>query len=374
MADPTETQLRTAPPWLAAPRRPLVSTLGALALRAAWSARRPGEALSLPLPPAPERSFYVAADGWESPLLRLRAAGDQRGEPVMLAHGLGAGQRSFDLHADSLARHLQRAGYDVFLLAHRGDEGARPPAGRGGFDFDDIVTHDVPAALDRVLRLSGAARALWIGHALGGQLAYAHLARAGADQLAGLITLCAPVRFNPPRSHARLAAQAARLLPTGWRVPARRLHAALAPFGGEQLTHELAPDADPEALRSLMLHGAEDLPLGLARQAATWLLSGTLCDRDDRIDYIGALHAISAPLLAVVADADPLCPAEAAAPAVEALAHAGARLMPLRDGWGHLDVLIGRRATDELFPALRAWLEPLRGACWTEPTPAQRRR
>ena len=367
MSTPPTAPLRLRPPTLSAARRPLASTVGALALRAAWSARNPGQALALALPPAPERLFYVSADGWESPLLRLRPSGDQPGEPVVLAHGLGSGQRSFDLHADSLARALQRAGYDVFLLAHRGDEGARPPAATGGgFDFDDIVTHDVPAALDRILAACGATRALWVGHALGGQLAYAHAARAGTEQLAALITLCAPVSFASPRSHARLAAHAARMLPTGWRVPTRRLQAALAPFGGEHLHQDLAPDADLDAVRSLMLHGSADLPLGLARQAATWLLAGTLCDRDDRVDYIAGLCGLNLPLLAVVADADPLCSAAAARPAVEALADGDAQLLTLEPGWGHLDVLIGRRAADALFPKLQAWLQPHRARCWTE--------
>lgn len=357
----------TAPPPPPAPgRRPLVAAVGQLALRAAWSASHPGEAFAPNLPPPAERLYYAASDGWESPLYHLAPRPGGSGEPVLLAHGLGAGRRSFDLDEHGLARALQAAGFAVYCLSHRGDEGSLAPVGAAGFDFDDIVQHDVPAAIDLVRARSGASRVLWVGHALGGQLLYAHLARCGDAALAGAITLCAPVRFSPPRSHARLAAHAARLLPTGWRVPTRRVQQALAPIGGERWADRLCPDADPSLRRGLLLHAGEDLPLGLARQAATWLLSGSLCDRDDRLDYVQALEGGRLPLLAVVGGDDPLCTAEAAQPAVEALAEGDAQLHDLGEGWGHLDVLIGRRAAGELFPRLAAWLGARRAACWTD--------
>lgn len=358
--------LTAPPPPIEAPRRPLVAAVGQLALRAAWSARHPGEAFTPAPPPPAERLYYTAADGWECPIDRLSARPGSSGEPVLLAHGLSTGRRGFDLDDNSLARALQAAGYAVFCLSHRGDEGSLAPVGAPGFDFDDIVQHDIPAAIQRVRGLSGASRVLWVGHALGGQLLYAHLGRAGDDELAGAITLCAPVRFSPPRSHARLAAHAARLMPTGWRIPTRRVQQALSPLGGERWTDRLCPDAEPTQRRGLLLHAGEDLPLGLARQAATWLLSGSLCDRDDRVDYVQAIEGRRLPLLAVVAGDDPLCGAEAALPAVEALAEGDAALLELGEGWGHLDVLIGRRAATELFPRLAAWLGARRAGCWTE--------
>jgi pimeloyl-ACP methyl ester carboxylesterase len=199
---------------------------------------------------------------------------------------------------------------------------------------------------------------------MGGQLALAHLARGGGDELAAASALCAPVRFALPKSQARLAATAARLLPQGWSVPGRGIQAALSPAVGADLVEALSSDAEGAVVRGLLLHGGEDTDSGLLRQVARWLSTGVLCDRSDRFDYLSALHGCRTPLQVVVAGGDPICPPWAGQPAYEAARLAPRDWVALGDDWGHLDPLVGRRAPAELHPRLLGWLEAHQERCW----------
>ena len=347
--------------------REWVGALANAVMLAAWHSRHPREAFAAQPQASLERLYYTAADGWESPLWRCPPPPGASGEPLVLAHGLGLGHTGFDLHTDgSLVKAAHAAGFDVYLLAHRGDQGALPPADRPtGFDFDDIVAQDVPAALERICTHSGYDRVLWLGHAMGGQLLYAHLALTGAAEgrIAAAVSLCAPVRFVAPRSQARLAATLARLVPGEWRLPTRSLHRALAPLSGEQVWDDLGCDLDGPSARGMMLHGVEDVHAGLLRQLSRWLEVGSLCDRHDRLDYIAALQGCAVPALVLAAAGDRVCTPDAARPALDAFAAEARCWMTLDESWGHLDPLLGRRAPAELHPRLLAWLDQHRWRC-----------
>jgi predicted alpha/beta hydrolase len=334
-----------------------------------WATGHPREPFALsPDQVPPDRVYYRAADGWEAPLWRYPPLPGASGEPVLLLHDLAANVVTFDLVLGlSLARALQGAGFDVYLMEHRGDRHAVPPddpAG-AGFDFDDIVVGDVPAAIERVRSLTGAERVLWVGHSLGGQLLYAHLALGGAAEVAAGAALCAAVQFEPPKSHARLAAMVARLLPSEWIVPTRALSQVLAPFGGSELSNRLSPDTDGPVRRGLQLHGMEDTPVGLLRQMSRWLSSGSLCDRHDRLDYLAALEGSPVPLFVLAAEGDTVCPPSAAEPAVAQFQADRRVWRVLGPEWGHQDPLVGRQAAAVVFPELIAFLDAHRGRCWS---------
>lgn len=347
-------------------RRELVASLSRLALGAAWTARHPREPyVAAPADAPRDRLYYQAEDGWEAPLWRHPPRAGASGEPVLLVHGLATGTRCFDYQEEgSLAAALVAAGFDVYLMEHRGDRHSVAPPGAPPFDFDDIAAFDVPAALATVRRVSGFPRVLWVGHAMGGQLLYAHLARGGGPDLAAAASLCAAVRFSLPRSQARLAALAAHLLPAAWSVPTRVVQQALSALAEPDLWAPLTSDAEGPLVRGHLLHASEDVHAGLARQVARWLSSGWLCDRHDRLDYVEAMRGQTLPVFVVAAEGDRVCPPEAARPAFDVLNAADRRWLALGEGWGHLDPLLGRAAAAELFPALVAWLSRWRRACW----------
>ncbi len=336
--------------------RDLLGQVAKVALAAAFRASQPklGERFEkAPDQPLLRRLYYRADDGWQAPLFRLEAPAGTSGEPVILAHGLGVNRYSLDYASGlSLARAIRAAGFEVFLLEHRGDRSAlRPPRARP-FDVDDIATRDVPAAIDAVRHDTGFERVLFVGHALGGQLLYAHMAHARGDDLAAAVTLCAAVRFDGPSTTARSVPVVRALLPRRWHLP-MRLAATLAAPRMPSIGH-----VPGELARGLLLHGTEDLGLGVARQVLLWLETGTLCDRDDRLDYLEALAGVPTPTLVLAGAQDSICPPEHALPVLDYLP-GELQILP----GGHLDPLLGQ-AREQAWPRVVSWLEKHRRACW----------
>lgn len=354
MADAPLSERR--PPLELPEPRDLVVRVARAALATAFRAAQPELRERFEQPPDKQvlrRLYYRADDGWRAPLFRLEAPPGATGEPVVLAHGLGVNRHSLDYAEGlSLARAIRAAGFQVFLLEHRGDREAIAPPQARAFDVDDIATRDLPAAIDAVREETGFARVLYVGHALGGQLLYAHMAHARGDDLAAAVTLCAAVQFDRPRSGARMLPIVRALLPRRWSLPTR-LAAKLAAPG-----HRGLGELSGELSRGMLLHGASDLGLGVARQALLWVERGSLCDRDDRLDYVEALAGVPTPTLVVAARSDTVCPPDYA---VGVLDHLPGELLVVPGG--HLDPLVGA-GREQAWPALIAWLERHRRACW----------
>lgn len=278
------------------PARALAATAVELTRKLAWHTLHPRnrERFLVHGRPVPlTRLDYTAGDGWTAPLYRLDAAPGGAGEPVVLAHGLGLNADAYRAGEHSLAGQLSRAGFTVYLFAHRGDRAAR---GRGRTDFDAIVEGDVPAALERVLEDSGAQRAHWVGHHLGGQLGLVAAGR--GEPLATLAALGAPVEFDTSAPQWRRLRMASRLVPGGWMLPADRLARLALPFVGDET---LFGDASGAAARELVEYGSERVSAGLLRQVLEWMESGSLSSRGGLVDYTANFSQASVPLLVAYA-------------------------------------------------------------------------
>src|SRR5262249_19216077 len=110
------------------------------------------------VPRFPDEIHYATTtDGWRLAILRYRAEGRPA---VLLVHGLAVSSANFDLHDRSLARALQAAGYDVWVLELRGRGLSTRPQlfskVRYDWSFDEYAERDLPAACDEVLRATGA--------------------------------------------------------------------------------------------------------------------------------------------------------------------------------------------------------------------------
>ncbi|MDP6946087.1 MAG: alpha/beta hydrolase, partial [Myxococcota bacterium] len=359
------TRARPTPVPLADGGRELASRLGRAALAAIWAANSPGISERFI---APEhrtqlsRTWFRTADGWELPLWRRAPRPDADGAPVLLAVGPALLPQCLTLGGEgALVSQLHRAGMDVYLLSHRGDPEARPPAQSRQFDFDDLVAHDLHAAIQAIRSRTRAERLMFIGHGIGGLLFVAHMARGGREDLATGVTICAPVSFEATGTRARELQRVARMLPAGWHIPHRALQRFLLATGRDRALRTLAHQVDGPTLRRVALDNTVDLSAGLVRQIARWHSAGHLCDRDDRFDDIAALTGTPFPLLAVTGDADPVCSLEASAPLVRALD--GAESHHLSGGWGHLDPLVGTAAAAHVCPRVIDWLRDGRQRC-----------
>ena len=351
-------------PGLQQPARTLAASVVRLAAVATWRALHPavrGRFLET-LPPAPlRRLYYEADDGWRSVVFHLPPAPGGAGEPVVLSHGLGMAGDVFRYGAGpTLAQSLAAAGFSVYLLCHRGD---RESLGRGAFSFDDIVERDIPAALRRVCQDSDSPRVHWLGHGFGGQLGLAWAGYAGGDRLATLTSLCAPVHFAPRSSQMVRWSLVARMIPAHWCFPARFVSRLLNPFVdglGDLMTCGASP---PARVRGVMEFASSDVPAGLVGQLMRWLEVGSMTSLTG-LDYVEALTGVDLPLLVLVGDADRVCPGESGEAAAVHWGGADKEVIRLEGGYGHLDVLLGVNAAEEVFTPVIHWLDQRRRLAW----------
>ncbi len=302
--------------------------------------------------------FAETRDGWRLTLGRRLPRGEGRLPPVLLVHGVSTDRRCLDFGLErwSLAAFLSRAGFDCYALDLRGHGDSRPVRGDAPRDwsFDTYLREDVPAALDAVRRASGQSRVLWVGHSLGALLGLT-ACQVHRDRVAGVVALAAP---------AFLRHGAARHL-VGWRllfgVLMNRLVARMAaPLAGcwQPRAADLAinfRNVERPVLRRFLANSVRGVPCGVLGQLVSWVTQDRFASVAGDVDYRAGLAACRQPALFVSAPRDGLAP-----PEVVRAAHqrwgGPAELWDAGGEYGHTDLLLGRRAPEEIYPHIRDWL------------------
>lgn len=318
--------------------------------------------------------FARTADGWD---LALHHYVGTRADlpPVILCSGYACNRHFLDFDDRySLARFLARRGFDTWILELRGHGLSEPAEPRRlSWTFDDFVQHDVPAAIayvrDHADRLP-----VWIGHSMGGMVLYATLGQnqGVAASLAGLVTMASPVAFPPVASRMmRSLGQLLLAVPFPDRLPQHDAlvllwsmigwSAGAAAVGMNPANME--PGVFTRALRLFMCN----VPRAMLRQLAEWSLSGQFTSCDGRVDYRANLRRIAAPALIVAGAVDRLAPPETVRFAFDRISSESKRYREfgLHHGdsidYGHVDLIFGRRAPEEVFATVADWIESATG-------------
>jgi pimeloyl-ACP methyl ester carboxylesterase len=319
---------------------------------------------SLELPWTPDDVYRVPTlDGASIALGRYHPRGPRRFlTPVVLCHGLGANR--FDLDFDetySVARFLARRGFETWVLELRG----RGMAGRPMHTtFDDQARDDVGTALKTVLSANQARDVLWVGHSKGGLVAYAHLARQPNAPIRAVVTMGTPIQFDAQpgvKQFLRAVAPALKLKT----IPMRWATGLIAPLGlppwplGPYLAN--AGNMEPRVIRQAISNVSADILGGVARQFSRWISTGRL-DGEDGFDYRAALKNVKTPMLLVAGIKDMLAPPSTVTPTLKLLGGpAEYLLLAMSQGfsadYGHGDLVLGRRAPEEVFPKVAEFLE-----------------
>lgn len=315
-------------------------------------------------------------DGWELAIAHYPGTAPVRGRPVLLCPGLSSNDRSLDLDPEhSLARWLARQGRDVWLLSVRGVGWSRPVEGlkRGaaaGADLtlDALWREDLATALRLVRRESNAAAVDVIGYSLGGMLLYAYLAE-GGEGVGAAVTMAAPTRLDgsgfwiqASTTFARWFAMADRPLPFRFLVQAAtQVHPAVPGDPLETLLYNPGNVRASEWSR-FSAEGFDDLPGGLALQLARMVETGRFESADGRIDYRRDMGRIKIPILVVAGKLDRLATTPAVRDGFVALGGPKEWLVlgeenGLRSDYGHLDPIVGERASIEVWPRLLEFLD-----------------
>lgn len=324
------------------------------------------------------RYFASTRDGWRIALHRYAAPPESHGTPVLLCHGMGSNRFNLDGPGrTSLARHLHARGFDVWLVELRGAGESRrglalpPIAWR--WTFEDYVQHDAPAALDLVRRRTGRDKVLWVGHSLGGMVAYALLMTPAADRVAGAVTLASPgmshvgrgafERWTPLRSLLRFAPE---------RIPTGRLARLGAPLAGPLAKLLEAPltewgfrpeNRELDVIRFMMRRGVEDLSRSLLAEFARWTEARRMSDRYDLFSFTDHLERVKVPMLVVAGARDGLTPPEDLSAVFDRLGSSdktfvlAGRAGGFSHDYGHVDLVLSRNAAREVHPVVGDWLE-----------------
>lgn len=313
-------------------------------------------------------------DGWTLALHRYRLPSSPSPWrlPVLLCHGMGSNRHSFDVpQGPSLARFLAERGWDVWCPELRGcGHSTRPRLFNGRrweWTFRHHATLDAPAALERVCAETGASGVHWIGHSLGGMLAYALLVD-GRAPLQSAATLAAPALQLSPRPGLPGAGLLQSLLSPLPFVPMGTTARLGAPL--TRLSYRLSPwsllynpnNMDPATIRRMLSCALDDIP---ARLLVEYLSAGR--ERPDReasetFAHELRLGEIRTPLLLIGGVRDRLCPPGNLKALHDQVASPVKRLLLLgretgcQHDYAHHDLLLGKNVHTEVFPLLERWL------------------
>jgi pimeloyl-ACP methyl ester carboxylesterase len=303
-------------------------------------------------------------DGWELALGMRRPRASERRPPVLLVHGLSANRWTMDSGVEhlSLAAHLSRVGFRTFSLDLRGHGDSRPrPPGALDWSFDHYVQEDVPAALDAIRRETGEEQVLWVGHSLGAVTGLVSC-QLHPERIAGIVAIAGPMSFD-------VDGLVARYLGWGFLVDGRfnrTLARMLSPYAG--LVHPTAGElaingrnVDRPVLQRLLANGIEDVPGPVFFQLADWVRRDQCRSVDLSRDYRAGLASCRQPALFLAAPRDHLAPPDVVRRSYELWGgpkeYVEFRLEAGHSAdYGHTDLLLGKRAPQEVFPVISGWL------------------
>jgi pimeloyl-ACP methyl ester carboxylesterase len=327
-------------------------------------------------PTAHDETFYLRTDdGWRLAVHHYRLQGDPVGLPVILCHGLSSNRYSFDLPGFSgLARFLRDCGRDVWVAELRGSGMSdRPGLFRADVPctwvFEDHLGSDLPAIIARVIELTGASGVHWVGHSMGGLLVLAYLARNENPRIVSAVTLGSPADFTKVYNQAfRTLLRFRGLLEYLPVSPLPFLARLVIPIAHRTSAYMAGPfyppNTNPMAARKVVALASQ-----LVTSNAIWLnfgrfLGSGLFAPENGKPYLDDLPKSNVPIFVVGGAKDLMAPPDsviAACQTGDQTAERKCRIFGKETGcvedYGHVDLLMGVRAEEEVFPHLLKWLE-----------------
>lgn len=308
--------------------------------------------------------YATTEDGWRLALHRYQG-GD--GEPIVLCHGLGANAFNMDLGpANSLARHLERLGHDVWSVDLRGSGASRRrgPGVAGNFTFDTHVHRDVPAIIQLVLSATGHKGLHWAGHSMGGLLMYAYLGTTTDTRVLSLCTIASPGGFEHVGWIRRMGLLMRFFGGLGL-IPLRTIAAACIPLYWSWPISLVVIDGrhcETKVIRRAMANLVERPSRGVFRQTSLWLVAGRFLSSDGEIDYLNKIKRIRIPICFISGAADELAPPQDVRTAYDTVSsqikelHVLDRASGSAMDYGHGDLVASKHAPNEVYPLVSSWL------------------
>jgi len=303
-------------------------------------------------------------------LERLRVGEAQRPSPVVLSHGVLVNSLFLNLDDDhSLGRYLAREGFDVWNLSFRGTGRSLNPL-KGGpktWTLDDMMERDISAVIRYIQKETRRSAVLWVGYEMGGLILYGYLEKKGASGLVGLVTIAAPVTFTHPQQEP-----VKRLLRLDESPTLKKLFLSLnTPFLGRLLL-PLVPkmeslfynreNIEDEIKEKLLENALADINPGVLEHLLLMIRRGEFVSAKGDFNYRRNLTKVRVPILLIGGEKDALAPPETIKGVHRAIGSAdrSLRIFGPRSkdsaAYGHMDLILGKKAGEEVFPVIGRWL------------------
>ena len=235
--------------------------------------------------------------------------------------------------------------------------------------FDDFVFQDLPAALNKIRQVTRTKKVHWIGHSLGGLLAFPlYQTYNGGNPLQSIITVATPMTTRAKPGYFKYLYRLDGLLRLVPGLPYKPLSKIAALFPEQVLKMEdhilfARDNMNKEIIQSILNHSVESVPSSLILQIHDWFRHNYFSNRDGSINFLEGLETISLPILMMVGSIDSFTPAADIRLAFKKLPNADKTLMSFgkkhghENDYGHIDLILGKNAPKEVFPHMAKWLE-----------------
>lgn len=356
-----------------------------------------------------EKHEFVTPDGVT---LKVKRYANPGCPPVLFCHGFNGNGFEFDIPREgyNMAVYLARRGYDVWISSFRacGVEPYKCDCGDWDHSIDTLAIMDAPTLVDGIIAKTGE-KPFWIGHSMGGMVLYMYLqgvrfegepaecvvvSDAGLVEernakIAGGIAIASPPAMWWPRHHpfqvvtessigrslvglyvlmsrvrtrvakkVRIGSSAKALVfnrPKGIRALSR------SPIGIMLYNRR---NTDSETSTALVKWGADDVSARMSVQLADAIWNTHFRQyfpfifRHEPYDYTLNMPLVKAPMFFITGDKD-----FANWVSIRRYGHdrisSEVKKFVMLPGYGHTDLVMGKRVQEEVYPLLTEWLDEL---------------
>ncbi|MDD5223640.1 MAG: alpha/beta fold hydrolase [bacterium] len=329
-------------------------------------------AYSAEIPASPAVYWAQTQDGWELAIHRYQPEPPRENSvPVVMFNGLGANRYNFesdDRH--SMARFLARHGLDVWIGECRGMGLSRRSDGKNPdylWSFEDFILTDIPAILEKVKTETHARQLDWVGHSMGGMELYAYLERGDASLIRRGVAIASPVSFRVPNDILASQGKLSFFLKIIDRIPVKQLIKVFLLFHMEfgstfSIIQFNQDNMDRDFIRQLAPKAVENLPARLLLQFSDAIKEDNFSAHTDKYDYSANLSRIKNPVLLVAGSLDNLVSPAGVLEVYNGISSPRKEMVVAGRGngfhrdYGHIDLLLGENAREEIFPLVLDWL------------------
>jgi len=295
------------------------------------------------------------------------------GPPVILVHGISSNHHFWDLtEQHSMPELLVDAGFDTWAVDLRGHGDAmKTEAGirqRHGWTIDDYGKHDLHAAITHVQTVTGHAKVAVVGHSMGGMVAAAYNGHHGDDAISALVVVGSPISFEHQdfltllgRTGLGIGSLWTSFGTQRWAAMASRMSGPL-PIHGEGVLYN-AKNMKPEMRRYMLDHIVSPVSREELRHFQVIFKQRRFTSVDGQLDYPAQLRDLDAPLLVVAGSGDQIAPIETVEAWIEHSGSDDETFMAAGEAngfafdYGHLDLVLGDHAREEVLNPIASWLE-----------------